>query len=112
MGKRRLIPYISANVSPTVGDEVAQHGAVVGAAVLDLEIGLRRDAQLALRAVDRLIVALVGVFDRDLPVALAMGDEERHGGVSRATPLRSIAGAQAMNSSIVFLPNTHMTWSQ
>ena len=39
----------------------------------------REDPQLALGAVDRLVVGLVGVVDRDLPVVLAVGDQERDG---------------------------------
>ena len=81
IGCERLIASSSANVSATQSAMKALHvGEVVEADVL----GRRPPPAVKIRssrfgAVDRLVVGAVRVLERDLPVVLAVGDEERHG---------------------------------
>src|SRR5690349_19957137 len=61
-----------------IGDVVARVDAVVEARVLSPAFAFGEDLQLALRAVDELVVGALRPLQRDLRVLLAMGDEERH----------------------------------
>src|SRR5258705_13770201 len=61
-----------------VGDERAPIGHVVDADVFDSTGAGVENLQLALGAVDQLIVGLMRVGDGNLPVIRAMSDQERH----------------------------------
>src|SRR5215831_16640009 len=64
-----------------IDDVVDDQRAVVGAAVLGAAVGEVEDLELAVRAVGRGLIELLGVPQRDLPVVLAMHDQERAGDV-------------------------------
>ena len=58
--------------------ERADVGQVVQTDVLGAALLGREDAELPFRAVHRLVVGAVRVLQRDLPVVLAVADQERH----------------------------------
>lgn len=70
------------------------------------------DPQLALGTVDRLVEEAVGVLERDLPVVLAVRDQERAGDLLDDTVERLTASDMVMNSCRSVSPHTHITWSQ
>ncbi|MFC3492612.1 hypothetical protein ACFO8M_08955 [Glycomyces rhizosphaerae] len=68
--------------------------------MLDAAVGGGEDLQLALRAVDRLVIAGAGVFQGDLPVVLAVRDQDGTV-IFSTTPTSDTRSAMAINSSRV-----------
>ena len=62
-----------------IGDVVDNESVVVGATMLGAAIGETEDLQFAIAAVDRMLVGLFRVPQRDLPVVFAVDDQERAG---------------------------------
>ena len=90
---------LGEGVGDPVGDVRADVRQVVEPDVLGGALLGGEDAQLALGAVDGLLVGAVGVLERDLPVVLRRGRSRNGTVIFSTTPSRLTASANAMNVS-------------
>ena len=78
--------------------------------MLNASLPRGEDFQFALRAIDKLFVSLVRVFERDLAVLLAVRHQEGNAHTVQHAVRRP--WVDPMNSSMSFAPHTQQTCSQ